>query len=75
MESQSQSVNISEMLPSSDGKLCSFKECDETLWIKVNVEQSGFYRVIYDDELSARLRKAVENNCLSAADKLGVDMM
>ncbi|KAH9665065.1 Aminopeptidase M1 [Citrus sinensis] len=72
LESQSQSVNISEMLPSSDGKLCSFKECDETLWIKVNVEQSGFYRVIYDDELSARLRKAVENNCLSAADKLGI---
>ncbi|KAK9228803.1 hypothetical protein WN944_021759 [Citrus x changshan-huyou] len=72
LESQSQSVDISEMLPSSDGKLCSFKECDETLWIKVNVEQSGFYRVIYDDELSARLRKAVENNCLSAADKLGI---
>lgn len=72
LESQSQRVSISEILPSSNGKLCSFKECDETLWIKVNVEQSGFYRVIYDDELSARLRKAVENNCLSAADKLGI---
>ncbi|XP_031251964.1 aminopeptidase M1-like isoform X1 [Pistacia vera] len=75
--SKSERVDISEMFPSSDGKSSSLKEnnqeqCDETLWVKVNVEQSGFYRVIYDDELAARLRKAVEKNCLSAADKLGI---
>ncbi|EXB36747.1 Puromycin-sensitive aminopeptidase [Morus notabilis] len=44
----------------------------EHLWIKVNVDQSGFYRVKYDDNLEARLRKAVENNSLSAIDKFGI---
>ncbi|KAJ0106395.1 hypothetical protein Patl1_17974 [Pistacia atlantica] len=65
------------MFPSSNGKSSSLKEknqkqCDETLWVKVNVEQSGFYKVIYDDELAARIRKAVVKNCLSATDKLGI---
>ncbi|KAJ0048861.1 hypothetical protein Pint_15379 [Pistacia integerrima] len=64
----------------SNGNSSSLKEkdqeqCDETLWVKVNVEQSGFYRVIYDDELAARLRKAVVKNYLSATDKLGMYYM
>ncbi|KAK0595822.1 hypothetical protein LWI29_010334 [Acer saccharum] len=62
LESKFGTVDISEFFPSSD----------ETLWIKVNVEQSGFYRVMYEDRLAAPLRKAVENNCLLATDKFGI---
>lgn len=41
------------------------------LWIKFNVDQTGFYRVKYDDELAARLRYAIEANQLSATDRFG----
>jgi puromycin-sensitive aminopeptidase len=44
----------------------------ENLWIKVNVDQSGFYRVNYEDKLAVRLRKAVQNNYLLPTDKFGV---
>ncbi|EES04750.1 hypothetical protein BDA96_04G100900 [Sorghum bicolor] len=46
-------------------KKCSF-------WIKLNVNQTSFYRVSYDDELASRLRYAIETNKLSAADRYGV---
>lgn len=75
--SKIEKVDISEMFPSCDGKSSSLKEknqehCDETLWVKANVEQSGFYRVIYDDELAAPLRKAVEKKSLLATDRIGM---
>ncbi|KAL8537471.1 hypothetical protein ACS0TY_012555 [Phlomoides rotata] len=41
-------------------------------WIKVNVEQAGFFRVKYDDDLSARLRDAIEKKSLSTCDKHGI---
>ncbi|KAG9451703.1 hypothetical protein H6P81_004607 [Aristolochia fimbriata] len=41
-------------------------------WIKLNIDQTGFYRVQYDDELAARLRFAVEAGCLSATDRFGI---
>ncbi|KAK3220440.1 hypothetical protein Dsin_014410 [Dipteronia sinensis] len=62
LESKFGTVDISKFFPSSD----------ESLWIKVNVEGNGFYRVIYEDDLVARLRKAIQNNCLLATDKLGI---
>ncbi|KAK0596762.1 hypothetical protein LWI29_018734 [Acer saccharum] len=62
LESKFGTVDISEFFPSSD----------ETLWIKVNVEQSGFYRVMYEDRLAAQLRNAVENSSLLATDKFGI---
>jgi len=40
-------------------------------WIKFNVDQTGFYRVKYDDELAARLRHAIDSNQLSAMDRFG----
>lgn len=40
-------------------------------WIKLNVDQTGFYRVKYDEELAARLRSAVENKQLSETDRFG----
>lgn len=45
---------------------------DKTIWIKVNAEQSGFYRVMYEDKLATQIRKAVEDNCLLATDKFGM---
>lgn len=45
---------------------------DGRVWIKFNVDQTGFYRVKYDDELAARLRHAIEANQLSAMDRFGV---
>lgn len=44
---------------------------DENSWIKVNINQSGFYRVKYEDKLASQLRKAIENNILSDTDKFG----
>ncbi|KAK4388721.1 Aminopeptidase M1 [Sesamum angolense] len=41
-------------------------------WIKVNVDQTGFFRVKYDEDLSARLRDAIERKCLSISDKYGI---
>lgn len=40
-------------------------------WIKLNVDQTGFYRVKYDEGLAARLRYAVEKQLLSATDRFG----
>ncbi|KAL3655741.1 AP-1 complex subunit mu-1-like [Castilleja foliolosa] len=41
-------------------------------WIKVNVDQAGFFRVKYDEDLSARLRDAIARKCLSVSDKYGI---
>lgn len=40
-------------------------------WIKLNVNQTGFYRVKYDDELVSRLQTAIQTNKLSLMDKIG----
>ncbi|GAV84937.1 Peptidase_M1 domain-containing protein/DUF3358 domain-containing protein [Cephalotus follicularis] len=77
LQSKCERVDISELLSSSDNSSSSFEETnqeknDKNLWIKVNVDQSGFYRVKYDDELTALLRKAIKNNFLSATDKFGI---
>ena len=40
-------------------------------WIKLNVDQSGFYRVKYDENLAAMLRHAIEKKYLSATDRYG----
>lgn len=77
LETKFGALDISELVQSSDKNSSSIKEnnreaCDEHLWVKVNTDQSGFYRVKYEDKLAAQLRKAVESNYLSATDKFGV---
>lgn len=42
-----------------------------SFWIKLNVNQTGFYRVKYDDVLAAGLRSAIEANQLSPTDRFG----
>lgn len=41
-------------------------------WIKINIDRAGFYRVKYDDHLSAKLRYAIETKQLSAMDRYGI---
>ncbi|XP_062159287.1 aminopeptidase M1-like [Alnus glutinosa] len=43
-----------------------------SVWIKLNVDQTGFYRVKYDEDLATRLRYAIENKYLSATDRFGI---
>ncbi|XP_077240350.1 aminopeptidase M1 [Tasmannia lanceolata] len=74
-------LDMGELMGSSNG-IASLMEtsssggCDvnnpKRSWVKLNVDQTGFYRVKYDDELAVRLRLAIEANCLTATDKYGV---
>ncbi|KAG8657217.1 aminopeptidase M1 isoform X2 [Manihot esculenta] len=41
-------------------------------WIKLNVHQTGFYRVKYDEDLAARLRYAIEKKYLTETDRFGI---
>ncbi|KAK7857031.1 aminopeptidase m1 [Quercus suber] len=77
LETKSGKVDISELVHSPHENSSSVNEknkekCDDHFWVKVNTEQSGFYRVNYEDKLAARLKKAIESNCLSAPDKFGI---
>lgn len=63
LETKSREVDISDLVDSFD---------NEQLWVKINIYQSGFYRVNYEDKLAARLRKAIEHNSLEATDKFGM---
>lgn len=72
LETKSRELNISDLVNSSDNDLKNKEKYDEQLWIKVNIEQSGFYRVNYEDKLAARLRKAIKHKSLEATDKFGV---
>ncbi|GMI94982.1 AMINOPEPTIDASE M1, aminopeptidase M1 [Hibiscus trionum] len=47
-------------------------DSNKSAWIKLNVDQTGFYRVKYDEELAARLRHAIENKYLTATDRFGI---
>lgn len=60
-------VDISELVQDIGDE-----DSQENLWIKVNVDQSGFYRVSYEDKLAIRLRKALQNKYLLPTDKFGV---
>ncbi|KAG4146143.1 hypothetical protein ERO13_D05G139100v2 [Gossypium hirsutum] len=70
LESKSENLDASELFPTSDEK--NEDEYGEASWIKVNIGQSGFYRVKYGDELDARLRKAIKKGFLSVTDKYGI---
>ncbi|XP_015902907.2 aminopeptidase M1 isoform X2 [Ziziphus jujuba] len=77
LETKLGKVDISDLIPSHPGNSSPFNEKNkenfaDQLWIKVNIEQSGFYRVNYENELNFRLRNAIENNLLSASDKFGI---
>ncbi|KAA8528872.1 hypothetical protein F0562_036227 [Nyssa sinensis] len=81
LQSKSETLNMKEFLGCSisKGSLTetgmggkSDKNGSECSWIKVNVDQTGFYRVKYDEYLAGRLRYAIESKCLSATDRFGI---
>lgn len=61
-------INIKEFSDSqsADG------EKNQIIWIKLNIDQTGFYRVKYDDELAAGLVNAIKAKKLSLMDKIGI---
>ncbi|KAH7653497.1 Peptidase M1 alanine aminopeptidase/leukotriene A4 hydrolase protein [Dioscorea alata] len=66
LDSKILKLELSELLPLS-------KQNDsQTVLIKVNVEQTGFYRVKYDETISALLREGIKCGSLSAVDRYGV---
>ncbi|KAK8697108.1 hypothetical protein V6N13_113265 [Hibiscus sabdariffa] len=58
-------------LETQDVKEFSF-DSNKASWIKLNVDQTGFYRVKYDEELATRLRYAIENKRLTGTDRFGI---
>ncbi|KAK3415642.1 hypothetical protein EUGRSUZ_J02678 [Eucalyptus grandis] len=69
-------IDMSDLFNSSSNSLGLSEENDlekfkEHFWIKINIYQSGFYWVKYDDKLAAQLIKAIESNYLSATDNFG----
>ncbi|KAL2493256.1 Aminopeptidase M1 [Abeliophyllum distichum] len=76
LQAKKEQLDIEEFSNSSDissSRHDQHKEnFDNNWWIKVNVHQAGFYRVKYDDNLMARLKRATEGNYLSAADEFGI---
>ncbi|KAL6523975.1 AP-1 complex subunit mu-1-like [Orobanche minor] len=64
LQTKSETLDVKEFLGASNSSACP--------WIKVNVDQTAFFRVKYDELLSARLRDAIERKCLSVSDKYGI---
>uniref|UniRef100_A0A7N0V590 ERAP1-like C-terminal domain-containing protein n=1 Tax=Kalanchoe fedtschenkoi TaxID=63787 RepID=A0A7N0V590_KALFE len=54
-----------------EGVLDSTAADRNSTWVKLNVYQTGFYRVKYDDDLAGRLRHAIQRKELSVADRFG----
>ncbi|KAF8648076.1 hypothetical protein HU200_065115 [Digitaria exilis] len=50
---------------------CSNQEKGGKFWIKLNINQTGFYRVQYDDKLAAALQNALQFKKLSVMDRIG----
>ncbi|KAF8011554.1 hypothetical protein BT93_J1990 [Corymbia citriodora subsp. variegata] len=70
-------IDISDLFNSPSDCLGLSEENDpekfkEHFWIKINIYQSGFYRVKYEDKLATQLIKAIESNYVSAPDKFGI---
>ncbi|RDY09549.1 Aminopeptidase M1 [Mucuna pruriens] len=64
LQTKSETRDLKEFLGSED--------IGANSWIKLNVDQAGFYRVKYDELLATRLRYAVEKQLLSASDRFGI---
>ncbi|ONI33136.1 hypothetical protein PRUPE_1G407900 [Prunus persica] len=75
LQSKSETRDIKEFLGCSVATGCgsaSNKNNAVCSWIKVNVDQTGFYRVKYEEELAAALRNAIEKKHLSSTDRFGI---
>ncbi|PAN35146.1 hypothetical protein PAHAL_6G184800 [Panicum hallii] len=68
LKDKTDKIHIKEFTASqsSDG------EKSQNIWIKLNIDQTGFCRVKYDDELAAGLVNAIKAKKLSLMDKIGI---
>ncbi|KAE8100057.1 hypothetical protein FH972_017986 [Carpinus fangiana] len=64
LQTISETLDIKEFLSDRSGATFA--------WIKLNVDQAGFYRVKYDEDLAGRLRYAIDSKYLSATDRFGI---
>nr|POE85691.1 aminopeptidase m1 [Quercus suber] len=64
LQTKSDALAMKELL-SEESNLAS-------AWVKLNFNQTGFYRVKYDEDLAAKLRYAIEKKYLSTIDRLGI---
>ncbi|KAJ4748817.1 aminopeptidase M1 [Rhynchospora pubera] len=65
LTSKSDELDIDDLIINKKGK-------QETFWLKLNTNQTGFYRVKYDDELAAGLKYAIQADKISLMDKIGI---
>ncbi|XP_010937267.1 aminopeptidase M1-B [Elaeis guineensis] len=76
LKTKFEKLDITDLIGSANGKANlsgkSSQGNSERFWIKFNIDQTGFYRVKYDNELAAGLRYAIEANKLSATDRIGI---
>ncbi|XP_048435335.1 aminopeptidase M1 [Pyrus x bretschneideri] len=74
LQAKSETLDIKEFLGCSVGKAGCGGNKDNAIcsWIKVNVDQTGFYRVKYEDELAVALKNAIEKKQLSETDRFGI---
>jgi puromycin-sensitive aminopeptidase len=64
LKSKSDTLDVDDLISHKKGY-------EETFWMKLNIDQTGFYRVKYDDELAAGLKYAIQVDRLSLMDKIG----
>ncbi|KAL5559479.1 hypothetical protein UlMin_035690 [Ulmus minor] len=72
LQTKSKSIDVKQLLGCSITNVTDTGTGDKCSWIKINVDQAGFYRVKYDDDLAAGLRYAIEKKYLSAIDRFGI---
>ncbi|XP_026656624.2 aminopeptidase M1-B-like isoform X2 [Phoenix dactylifera] len=76
LKTKFEELDIMDLIGSANGKANLLEKSSqgnsERFWIKFNIDQTGFYRVKYDDELAAGLRYAIEANKLYATDRIGI---
>ena len=51
--------------------LCGEQEKDGNFLIKLNINETGFYRVKYDKEISVKIQNALQANKFSSVEKIG----
>ncbi|KAL5559486.1 hypothetical protein UlMin_035697 [Ulmus minor] len=66
LQTKSDTIDINDFPDNKDSQTATSN------WIKLNVDQTGVYRVKYDEDLAARLRDAIKKKYLTTSDRFGI---